>query len=415
MAALRGGHEGRGRGGRRGRRLFGRGGRRLDPGAERARAHQPGLVGLDRRRRRSRAARGQRAARSRRHPCRVTIDVERARRETPGCQHVTHLDNAGSSLPTQPVLDAVVGHLELEARIGGYGAHERNEAAIARFYGATAALIGAQPEEIAFVSSATRAWDMAFYSFRFDPGDRILTSVADYISNYLAFIQAAERTGAEVVTVPNDEHGQVSVERLRELVDARVKLIAITHVPTNGGLVNPVAEVGAIAREAGIPYLVDACQAAGQLPLDVDAIGCDALSATGRKFLRGPRGTGFLYVRSELIERLEPPLIDMRAADWVAPDRYELRRDGRRFEELEQDYAGKVGLARAIDYALEWGVDTIWERVRDLGARLRAQLAELEGVTVRDVGEEKCAVVTFDVAEVPADHMMKMLRRRGIN
>ncbi|HKA26360.1 MAG TPA: aminotransferase class V-fold PLP-dependent enzyme [Gaiellaceae bacterium] len=345
----------------------------------------------------------------------MTIDVERARRETPGCQHVTHLDNAGSSLPTQPVLDAVVGHLELEARIGGYEAHDRNEAAIERFYGATAALIGAQPEEIAFVSSATRAWDMAFYSFRFDPGDRILTSVADYISNYLAFIQAAERTGAEVVTVPNDEHGQVSVERLRELVDARVKLIAITHVPTNGGLVNPVSEIGAIAREAGVPYLVDACQSAGQLPLDVDEIGCDALSATGRKFLRGPRGTGFLYVRRTLLERLEPPLVDMRAAEWVAPDRYELRPDGRRFEEWEQDYAGKAGLARAIDYALEWDVGAIWSRVRALGERLREQLAELPGITIRDVGAERCAIVTFDVAGVPARQIKEALARDAIN
>jgi len=343
------------------------------------------------------------------------IDVDGARAETPGCEHVVHLNNAGSALMPQPVLDAVVSHLELEARIGGYEAHDANAEAIERFYGATAELIGAAPEEIAFASSATRAWDMAFYSFRFERGDRILTSVADYISNYLAFLQTAERTGVEVVTVPNDEHGQLSVDALREAVDERVKLIAVTHVPTNGGLVNPVADVGAISREAGIPYLVDACQAAGQLPLDVDAIGCDALSATGRKFLRGPRGTGFLYVRSELLERLDPPLIDMRAADWVAPDRYELRRDGRRFEEWEQDYAGKVGLARAIDYALERGVEAIWERVRDLGARLRAQLAELDGVTVRDVGEERCAIVTFDVAEVPADHVMETLRRRGIN
>jgi len=210
----------------------------------------------------------------------------------------------------QPVLDAVVGHLELEARIGGYEAHDANAEAIDLFYGATAELIGAKRTEIAFSSSATRAWDMAFYSFRFGRGDRILTSVADYISNYLAYLQTAERTGVKVVTVPNDERGQLSVERLRNLVDERVKLIAITHVPTNGGLVTPVAEAGAIAREAGIPYLVDACQSVGQLPVEVDAIGCDALSATGRKFLHGPRGTGFLYVRTELLERLEPPLID---------------------------------------------------------------------------------------------------------
>jgi cysteine desulfurase / selenocysteine lyase len=343
------------------------------------------------------------------------IDVERARAETPGCRHVTHFDNAGSALPPQPVLDAVVGHLELEARIGGYEAREANAEAIDRFYGGTAELIGAKPEEIAFVSSATRGWDMAFYSFRFEPSDRILTSVADYISNYLAFIQTAERTGVEIVTVPNDEHGQVSVERLRELVDERVKLVAITHVPTNGGLVNPVTEIGPIAREAGIPYLVDACQSAGQMPLDVDEIGCDALSATGRKFLRGPRGTGFLYVRSALLQQLEPPLVDMRAADWVAPDRYELRPDGRRFEEWEQDYAGKAGLARAIEYALECGLDEIWERVQALGVRLREQLAEIAGVAIRDVGTERCAIVTFDVAGVAAERVKEVLAREAIN
>ena len=343
------------------------------------------------------------------------IDVDRARVETPGCEHVVHLNNSGSALMPRPVFDAVVGHLELEARIGGYEAHDANAEAIDRFYGATAELIGAAPEEMAFVSSATRGWDMAFYSFRFGLGDRILTSVADYISNYLAFLQTAERTGAEIVTVPNDEHGQLSIDGLRDAVDERVKLIALTHVPTNGGLVNPVVEAGAIAREAGIPYLLDACQSAGQLPLDVETIGCDALSATGRKFLRGPRGTGFLYVRAGLLEQLDPPLIDMRAADWVAPDRYELRRDGGRFEEWEQDYAGKVGLTRAIDYALEWGVEAIWERVRDLGAQLRAQLAGLDRVTLRDVGAEQCAIVTFDVAGAPADLVMETLRGRGIN
>jgi kynureninase len=231
------------------------------------------------------------------HERNPTIDVERARADTPGCEHVLHLNNAGSSLPPKQVLRAVIGHVELEGRIGGYEAHEQNERAVERFYGAAAELLGARPDEIAFCSSATRAWDMAFYAFAFERRDRILTSVADYISNYIAYIQVAERTGAEIVTVPNDECGQVSVDALRDLVDEHVKLVAITHVPTNSGLVNPVAEIGAVTRATGIPYLVDACQSAGQLPLDVDAIGCDALSATGRKFLRGPRGTGFLYVR----------------------------------------------------------------------------------------------------------------------
>jgi selenocysteine lyase/cysteine desulfurase len=345
----------------------------------------------------------------------VTIDVDRARRDTPGCAHVVHLNNAGSSLPPKQVLDAVIGHVELEGRIGGYEAHAQNEEAIERFYGATAELIGARPEEMAFCPSATRAWDMAFYAFHFDRGDRVLTSVADYISNYIAYIQTAARTGVEIVTVPNDEHGQVSVDALRDLVDERVKLVAITHVPTNSGLVNPVEEIGSITRDAGIPYLVDACQSAGQMPVDVDTIGCDALSATGRKFLRGPRGTGFLYVRSNLLERLEPPLLDMRAADWVAPDRYQLRPDGRRFEEWEQDYAGKAGLARAVDYALEWGIDAIWERVRVLGGSLRTQLGEVDGVTTYDPGSVRCGIVTFAVAGVPAEEMKQALARERIN
>ena len=343
------------------------------------------------------------------------IDVARARRETPGCEHVTHLNNAGSSLPPQPVLDAVVGHLELEARVGGYEAHEQNEPAIERFYGAAAKLLGAHPEEIAFASSATRAWDMAFYGFPFERGDRILTAVAEYISNYIAYIQVAERAGVEVVPVPNDEYGQVSVDSLRQLVDERVKLIAITHVPTNGGLVNPAAEIGAVAREAGIPYLLDACQSVGQLPVDVEEIGCDVLSATGRKYLRGPRGTGFLYVRSSLLGRLEPPFLDMRAADWVEPDRYELRPDAIRFEEWEQAYAAKVGLSTAIDYALGWGLESIWQRVAALGESLRARLGDIEGVTVRDLGAVRCGIVTFTVDGVGASELKERLAREAIN
>jgi selenocysteine lyase/cysteine desulfurase len=345
----------------------------------------------------------------------VGIDVARARRETPGCAHVLHFNNAGAGLMPRPVLDVAVGYLALEAEIGGYEAADREERAIERFSGAAAELLNCAPDEVAFVENATRGWDMAFYSFPFAPGDRILTARAEYASNVIAFLQVAQRTGAVVEVIPSDETGQVSAPALAAMIDDRVKLIAITHVPTNGGLVNPAAAIGRVARAAGVPYLLDACQSVGQMPIDVDAIGCDILSSTGRKYLRGPRGTGLLYVRRELCQRLEPPFLDLHAASWVAPDRYEIRRDARRFENWEMNYAGKVGLAVAIDYALHWGVEAIWERVRALAALLRARLRDIPGVTVTDIGAEQCGIVTFTVAGRSPRAMQRALAAQGIN
>ncbi len=345
----------------------------------------------------------------------MTFDLERARAETPGCARVLHFNNAGAGLMPQPVLDAVIAHLEREAYTGGYEAADAAHAAIERVYNATAALIGCQPDEIAMVENATRAWDMAFYSLSFRPGDRILTAMAEYASNYIAYLQVAARTGVVVEAIPNDETGQLSVDALRRMIDERVKLIAITHVPTNGGLVNPTAAVGAVARAAGIPYLLDACQSVGQLPVDVEALGCDMLSATGRKYLRGPRGTGFLYVRRTMLERLDPPFLDLHAATWVARDRYEIRPDARRFENWETNYATRIGLGVAIDYALGWGIEATWARIRSLAALLRERLDGLPGVAVRDIGVEQCGIVTFTVAGHDPSRLVDALLARGIN
>lgn len=345
----------------------------------------------------------------------MTIDVARARRETPGCGHVLHFNNAGAALMPQPVLDATVDYLKLEAEIGGYEAAAREAAAVERVYGAAAELLGCAPDEIAFVEPATRAWDMAFYALPFAPGDRMLTARAEYASNVVALLQAARRTGAVVEVIPSDETGQVSVSSLAEMIDERVKLIAITHVPTNGGLVNPAAEIGAIARAAGITYLLDACQSAGQMPIDVGAIGCDILSTASRKYLRGPRGAGMLYIRRELCQRLEPPFLDNHAATWVSPDRYEIRDDARRFENWETNFAGKVGLGVALDYALGWGLGPIWERVQGLAGLLREELTKIPGITVRDLGAEKCGIVTFTVNGVAAGNMQRRLAAQAMN
>ncbi len=345
----------------------------------------------------------------------MTFDLERARNDTPGCRNVLHFNNAGASLMPERVLDATIAHLELEAQIGGYEAAEYAQDAIEHTYDAVAALFGCSRDEVAIIENATRAWDMAFYSIPFKPGDRILTAMAEYASNYIAFLQIARKTGAIVAAIPNDVHGQVSIDALRKALDERVKLIAITHVPTNGGLVNPVAEIGKVARDNGILYLVDACQSIGQMPINVDQIGCDMLSATGRKYLRAPRGTGFLYVRQGVLEQLEPPLLDLHAATWIAPDRYEMRPDARRFENWEANYAGKIGLGVAIDYALEWGMDTIWRRIQTLAYQLRTQLSPLPGVIVRDRGVTQCGIVTFTVENKEPEELRKTLAQQNIN
>jgi cysteine desulfurase / selenocysteine lyase len=344
------------------------------------------------------------------------FDVDRARRETPGVAAVAHLNNAGAALPPSAVTEAVIAHLRLEAEIGGYEAADAARQQVEGVYDSLARLIGCQPDEIAVVENATRAWDMAFYSMAFKPGDRILTARAEYASNVIAYLQVAARTGAVIEVVDDDAHGQLSVADLRNRLSRDgVRLIAMTHVPTQGGLVNPAEEVGAAAREAGVPFLLDACQSVGQLPVDVESIGCDVLSATGRKFLRGPRGTGFLYVRRSLLEKLEPPFLDLHAATWTGPRTYEIRADARRFENWETNYAGKIGLGVAAEYAMAWGLEAIEERVRALAESLRSRLSDVSGVRVHDQGLRRCGIVTFTVDGVPAADVQRHLASAGVN
>jgi cysteine desulfurase/selenocysteine lyase len=343
------------------------------------------------------------------------IDIFRARQDTPGCEQVLHFNNAGAALMPKQVLDAITGHLRLEAEIGGYEAAELAHDALEHVYDAASLLIGCQRDEIAIIENATRAWDMAFYALPFKSGDRILTSVSEYGSNYIAFLQIARRTGVTVEIIPNDDYGQVSVKALQDLVDEQVKLIAITHVPTNGGLVNPAVQIGKVAREAKIPYLLDACQSVGQMPIDVQAIGCDMLSVTGRKYLRGPRGTGFLYVQRSILEQLEPPFLDLHAAKWVTKDRFEIRADARRFENWETYCAGKIGLGIAIDYALSWGLENIWARISNLSNMLRTRLSNVQHVKLHDLGMQKCGIITFTLDGQDPQETRRKLAEQRIN
>lgn len=345
----------------------------------------------------------------------MSFDFERARAQTPGCNERIHFNNCGAGLMPTPVIDALKTHIDLEARIGGYEAADAADEKVQNAYSALARMLNCTPGEIAIVENATRGWDMAFYAFDFEAGDRILTCSAEYVSNYIAYLQVARKTGAIIEAIPDDGDGASDVAALSNMIDDRVKLIAITHVPTNGGLVNPAAEIGAVAREHGVPFLLDACQSAGQMPLDVEALNVDMLSATSRKYLRGPRGMGFLYVRKGLIPDLEPPFIDLRAAVWSAPQEYHLLDDARRFENWECNVAAKVAMGTAVDYALEWGLAAIEARIAALAGALREGLASMPQVTVRDRGSRRCGIVSFTVKDEAPAHVVRELKARGIN
>jgi selenocysteine lyase/cysteine desulfurase len=346
-----------------------------------------------------------------------TLDLDRLRGETPGCARRIHFNNAGAALMPRPVLDAMTEHLELEAEIGGYEAADARQDRVQGFYVATAELLGCGPRNIAFATSATDAYARALSSIPFASGDVILTTQDDYISNQIAFLSLRNRLGVEVIHAPNRPDGGVDVEKLVESMETRrPTLVAVTHIPTNSGLVQPVAEIGRHCRRLDLPYLVDACQSVGQYRVDVGEIGCDFLSATCRKFLRGPRGSGVLFVSDRaLAAGHEPLFIDMRGARWVEPARYAPVETAARFEDWEFSYANVLGAAAATRYALDVGIDAIAARTPPLGRRLRDELAQIDGVRVLDRGPELCAIVTFLVEGRSSETLADELRTRGIN
>jgi selenocysteine lyase/cysteine desulfurase len=343
--------------------------------------------------------------------------LARWRADTPGCERRAHLNNAGAAMVPRPVRQAVDAHLDLEDELGGYEATEARAEAIQEASDAVARVLGAHRRNVALSQNSTTAFAQALDVFDFASGDVILTSRSDYASNQIMYLSLARRLGVEIVRAPDLAEGGVDPDAVRTLVRRhRPTLVALTWVPTNSGLVQAVPAVGESCRAEEIPYLVDACQAVGQLPIDVQAIGCDYLAGAARKFLRGPRGIGFLYVSDRaLAAGAYPLLVDMHGATWTDPDRFELTPDARRFESWEIAHALVLGLGAAARYALDVGLETARDRARALAAYARARLAEVPGVRVLDRGRELCAIVTAEPGSRSATEIKLALRARGIN
>jgi selenocysteine lyase/cysteine desulfurase len=345
------------------------------------------------------------------------LNIQQLRSETPGCAECIHLNNAGAALIPQPVIQAIQDHLTLESRVGGYEAEELRQAAIHAAYQAVAELIGTKLRNIAFTENATVSTVQALSSIPFARDDLILTTRNDYASSQIQFLSLQKRLGIQFLRAPDHPEGGVDVQAMTELIRRHhPRLVCVSQIPTNSGLVQDVAAIGRVCRAEGVLYLVDACQSVGQMPVDVHELCCDFLSASSRKYLRGPRGAGFLYVSERALEQgLEPLFIDMRGADWIAEDQYRPAADARRFENWEFAWALVLASGEAARYATAIGLAKIQERVRALAGRLRQALAGIDGVCILDRGRELCGIVSVWIDGCDPAALVTALRARRIH
>ncbi|SEO43979.1 aminotransferase class V-fold PLP-dependent enzyme [Mucilaginibacter sp. OK283] len=342
-------------------------------------------------------------------------EIQQLRAETNGTTQKIHFNNAGASFNPDVVVDTVIIYLREEATLGGYEIEDKYREQLNNTYSLVAKLINADADEIAIVENASTAWGIAFNGIDFKPGDEIITCEMEYVTNIIGFLNAQKTLGVSLKIIPNDAQGNFPLEVFEQAISPKTKLIAMTHIPSTAGGMIPIVEIGKIARRHNILYLVDACQSAGQIPLDVKEIGCDMLSVTGRKYLRAPRGTGFLFVRKKIQDSLKLLFMDGYSAPTVSLHDFKPRSDARRFELYEKNRALTLGLGKAVDYALNIGVDRIWARIQYLATLLRSELAAIDGITVHDFGAQQCGIVTFSAKGLESSFVKNKLAEKNIN
>lgn len=343
--------------------------------------------------------------------------LKKWRADTPGCKHRIHLNNAGAALMPKPVIDAVQNHLELEAKIGGYEAADVVAGSIADSYRYVGNLIGTKPGNIAMVENATVATSQSLSVFDFKRSDTIITTNVDYASNQIMLLSLSERFGVKIIRAKDHAAGGVDPGSVRHLIRKHhPRLVLMSWVPTHSGLIQDAHAVGAICREANVPFLLDACQAVGQIPIDVNVLNCDFLAATSRKFLRGPRGVGFLFVSDRMLERNPRPLFpDTHGARWTRPDQYQLEPGAKRFENWEFSYALLLGMGAAARYACDIGVETCGKRAFELAEYTRDKLKSVPGARLLFQGLNKCAIVSLTIKGRDPDDLVNQLRKENIN
>ena len=342
------------------------------------------------------------------------IDVDGVRADIPALPDLVYLDNAGTSLMAKQTFDALLDYLHREQQIGGYETADERQSDTDNFYTQAAELVNASVSEIAFCESASKAWQLFFYSLQLQPGDHIITTQLDYGSHFVSFQQLRDQRGILFTVVGTDENGDIDLGEMAAAFTPRTKLVSMSHIPTANGVINPAKAVGELARERGVMFLLDACQSVGQIEVDVKDIGCSALSVTGRKYLRGPRGTGFLYISSESLQKTEPGWLEQHSVELLSSEDYRLRVDARRYENFEVNYAGRVALGRAMEYANNLGLANIEQRIMALSAYCREQLATVPSVALMDHGLRRGGILTLSFDRKTPEEVAAFLKQQRI-
>ena len=343
------------------------------------------------------------------------LDIEKIRSETPGCKTKIHFNNAGSSLSPRCVTAAVIDYLDREQLIGGYEAAEEAKDLVDNFYANLSDLLNCKESEISFIENSTRAWELAIHSISWSPGDQIITGENEYGSNYIGLLHLAKQRSLDIVTIPNGDDGTISLSYLEQSINSRTKLIALTHIASQRGDIQPARSVGTIAQKHNVLFLLDACQSVGQIKLDTKAINCDFLCGSGRKYLRGPRGTGFLFVKSKTIKTLEPIFLDLHSATWNHAKSYEFVKNARMYECWERNVAAMIGLTTAIEYLSYLGIDAVESRIKQLSLSLTSELSDLRDVNVLEKSNFSSGIITFTVDGIDATSLKNELQKADIN
>ncbi|MDO6435706.1 aminotransferase class V-fold PLP-dependent enzyme [Flavitalea sp. BT771] len=345
------------------------------------------------------------------------MNISEIRKETPGCDFITHLNNAGAALMPRIVADAIRNYISEEEKYGGYETADKKSAEIEQFYDYASSLLHCKSHNIAFTTNATDSYNKALSSIPFKQNDIILTTTNDYPSNIIAFLSLQKRFGVRVILIRNTDTGEIDLEDLEsKLKKHSPRLLSITHVPTSSGLVQPVERIGDVVKKHDCIYLLDACQSLGQMDINAASTGADFISGTFRKFLRGPRGAGLLYVSDKVLDKgLEPLFPDLHGADWVDTNHYKTRMGAKRFEYWEMAYALMMGSSQSLAYLFSLGIHNIEQRNKMLLHKLRTGLADIPSVKLLDRGQHRCSIVTFQLKGLPEHSAKQYFRDKGIN